>query len=43
MLSDRNLTSHVYKEEIAEEIAKRIVNTYVLEYDALLNSLKSMA
>ena len=26
MLNDRNLTSHVYKEEMAEEIAERIIS-----------------
>lgn len=40
MLNDRNLTSHVYKEEMAEEIAERIVNTYASEFDNLLNELK---
>ncbi|WP_278276542.1 nucleotidyltransferase substrate binding protein [Anaerobranca gottschalkii] len=28
-LNDRKLTSYVYKEEIAEEIAERIVNYYI--------------
>jgi nucleotidyltransferase substrate binding protein (TIGR01987 family) len=40
MLNDRNLTSHVYKEEMAEEIAQRIVNTYLSEFDKLINELR---
>lgn len=42
MMNDRNLTTHVYKEEIAEEIAERIVNTYVLEFSLILNNIKKL-
>jgi nucleotidyltransferase substrate binding protein (TIGR01987 family) len=40
MLNDRNLTSHVYKEEMAEEIAHRIINSYISEFVSLLFNLK---
>lgn len=40
MLNDRNLTSHVYKEEIAEEIAERITNNYIHEFENLLSNLR---
>jgi len=36
MLNDRNLTSHIYNEEVADDIVKNIVNTYF----GLFNSLK---
>lgn len=29
MLKDRNLTAHTYKEDIANDIYKRIINTYI--------------
>ncbi len=40
MLNDRNLTSHVYKEEMAEEIAERIVNSYIKDFENLLYNLE---
>lgn len=40
MLNDRNLTSHVYKEEIAEEISERIINSYIDEFENLLRKLR---
>ncbi|SMP57208.1 nucleotidyltransferase substrate binding protein [Anoxynatronum buryatiense] len=39
MLSDRNMTSHVYREEMAEEIAERIASCYVQEFEQLLTKL----
>ena len=36
MLKDRNMTSHIYKEEMAEEIADRIKKLYVKELEDLL-------
>jgi nucleotidyltransferase substrate binding protein (TIGR01987 family) len=42
MLSDRNQTSHVYKEETAAEIAARIVHRYVAEFEKLLSELKKL-
>lgn len=40
MLSDRNMTSHVYREEMAEEIAKRIAICYIKEFELLLEKLQ---
>lgn len=40
MLNDRNLTSHVYQEEMAEVIAERICNSYVQEFSLLLEKMK---
>ncbi|KAB3535522.1 nucleotidyltransferase [Alkaliphilus pronyensis] len=40
MLNDRNMTSHVYKEEMAEEIAERIVRKYIQEFELLLEKLQ---
>jgi nucleotidyltransferase substrate binding protein (TIGR01987 family) len=40
MLKDRNITSHVYKEELAEEIVERIINLYVDEFSLLLKRLQ---
>lgn len=40
MLNDRNLTSHLYKEKMAVEIAHRITNSYIGEFENLLSNLK---
>lgn len=39
MLNDRNLTSHIYKEDMAIDIADRIVNYYVDEFESLSKKL----
>ncbi|WP_084505060.1 HI0074 family nucleotidyltransferase substrate-binding subunit [Acetobacterium malicum] len=39
LLNDRNLTSHIYKEEIADEICYRIIKTYFQEFKALSKRL----
>ena len=39
LLNDRNLTSHIYKEEIADEICERIIKTYLQEFKALSKRL----
>lgn len=39
MLKDRNLTSHTYNEEIADEISKNIINRYFSMFESLKNSL----
>lgn len=39
LLNDRNLTSHIYKEEIADEICERIIKTYFQEFKALSKRL----
>ncbi|WP_343186070.1 HI0074 family nucleotidyltransferase substrate-binding subunit [Anoxynatronum sibiricum] len=40
MLNDRNMTPHVYKEEMAEEVAERIASCYVEEFELLLEKLQ---
>ncbi len=40
MINDRNKTSHVYKEEMAEEIAERIASCYINEFELLLRELQ---
>ena len=41
MLKDRNMTTHVYKEEIADEIAQRIISDYLKCFQDLLNKLQA--
>src|SRR5690554_2428310 len=41
MLSDRNLTSHVYNEEMAKEIVGRITSDYIDEFEKLLINLQN--
>jgi len=36
MMKDRNLTSHVYQEELFIEIANRIMSRYVVAFEELL-------
>jgi nucleotidyltransferase substrate binding protein (TIGR01987 family) len=40
MLNDRNMTSHMYKEEMAVEIAKRISDFYIKEFELLLKEFQ---
>lgn len=40
MLNDRNMTLHLYKEEMSKEIAERITKCYIKELDDLLNKLR---
>ncbi|TGE37151.1 nucleotidyltransferase [Desulfosporosinus fructosivorans] len=40
MLNDRNMTSHLYREEIAVEIAERISGFYITEFVLLLKELQ---
>ena len=40
MLNDRNMTSHMYKAEMAEAIADRIANLYIKEFESLIDKLK---
>jgi len=39
IMKDRNLTPHVYREEVTIEIAERIMSRYVAEFEALLQKL----
>lgn len=40
MISDRNITSHVYEEDQAKEVVERIVKIYVNEFEQLLLHIK---
>jgi len=42
MLKDRNMTTHVYKEELADEIAQRIISDYLKNFQELLNNLQAV-
>lgn len=39
MINDRNRTSHIYSEDIALEIAERITEKYIFEFELLLERL----
>ena len=39
LIKDRNLTSHVYDEQVAEEIASRVMNKYLLAFEILFHTL----
>ncbi|NLI93458.1 MAG: nucleotidyltransferase [Peptococcaceae bacterium] len=41
ILSDRNKTSHLYQEALAKEIAERISNCYIYEFELLLKKLNN--
>ena len=43
MLNDRNLTSHVYKEEMAQEIVERITDLYINEFKNILTQMQKDA
>lgn len=40
MLNDRNMTSYMYKKEMAEDIAERISNLYINEFELLIQKLQ---
>lgn len=40
MLNDRKMTSHMYKQEMAEKIAARISSLYIKEFELLLEKLQ---
>ena len=40
MLNDRNMTSHMYKENMAVEIVERITGCYIKEFELLLKELQ---
>ena len=42
LLEDRNSTSHIYSEDLADEIANRIVNEYVDAIGELVNNLEKL-
>lgn len=39
IIDDRNLTSHIYNETVAKEIAERIISCYVKEFEVLTQKL----
>ncbi|WP_448217350.1 nucleotidyltransferase substrate binding protein [Endozoicomonas sp. 2B-B] len=43
MIKSRNLTSHTYREEVAQEIYENIINQYLNEFNALEQMLKSLS
>ncbi len=42
MIKDRNLTSHTYKQELANEVLSHILNDYLNLFAALLQSLETL-
>ena len=42
MLKDRNMTSHVYDEHIADDITDRVMNKYLKVFEELFNKLNSV-
>lgn len=42
MIDDRNLTSHIYSQSMADEIYLRITKKYFKELDSLLSYSKEM-
>jgi nucleotidyltransferase substrate binding protein (TIGR01987 family) len=42
MIESRTLTSHTYKEDIAQDIADKIFNSYFPEYQALRTKMESL-
>ena len=42
LLEDRNSTSYIYNEAVADEVAKRIVEKYVDAIEELVNNLEKL-
>ena len=42
LLEDRNSTSHIYNEELADEVANRIVKDYVKAIGELIDNLEKV-
>jgi len=40
MIDDRNKTAHVYNEQLAQDIARRIIGSYICEFELLLQELE---
>lgn len=40
LLKDRNLTTHTYQEDLANEVIERIIRDYVPMFDSLLSQLE---
>lgn len=41
MMSDRNLTSHTYRNQTAHEVATRVLSSYVTEFKSILEKMKT--
>ncbi len=39
MMNDRNLTSHTYRDQTAQEVATRVLDTYVAEFALILGKM----
>ena len=42
LLEDRNSTSHMYSQQLADQVAKRIVNDYLQAIEELVDNLDEM-
>src|SRR4051812_30980320 len=42
MMSDRNLTNHTYRDQTAQEVATRVLDTYVAEFTLILGKMKKV-
>jgi nucleotidyltransferase substrate binding protein (TIGR01987 family) len=40
VMNDRNLTSHTYRDQTAQAIVTRILNTYIAEFSLMLEKMK---
>ena len=40
MISDRNLTSHTYREQTAQAVATRILDTYIKEFSSIMKKME---
>lgn len=41
MIKDRNMTPHLYQEEMAKEIATRIIDCYINEFNKLIKAINT--
>ena len=41
MIDDRNLTSHTYRQALADEVLERIVKSYLGQFESLLSRMRS--
>ena len=40
MMTDRNLTSHTYRDQTAQAVVVRLQNAYVNEFSSILEAMK---
>lgn len=41
MMNDRNLTSHTYRDQAAQAVATRVLDTYLREFSSVLGKMKT--